>query len=458
MVAHVNDVINAHPLKVMIMASHHTIETDSDSDQANMHVMDYEERYSSEEGEESGENEGVQEGYDCMFVEPGPADDDHRCPICRLIVRDAYQVNCCGKILCRTCLFKHKSHSSNFSCPCCRKGLGNKYFQDTRSNREILSLRVYCPHKSSGCDWTGELKKMDTHCQECLYQDVNCAKCDEQMLLCDLQDHESNRCPMRDYKCPLCNEEGKYESITGEHTETCPKVILPCKTPGCSENIERCLMPLHCKKCPLEVINCPYQDIGCNFSTERQCMEKHIENSTKVHLCKAVNRIRELQPNSVCPSVIKFSGFSGYKVLEKCWYSPGIYTCGGGYKFRLCIYPNGTNSGKGSHISVGINIMPGKYDDTLEWPLRAQFKVYILNQIEDDNHCNHCINFTDMTPYNIACRKVEEDTRKRGKNLFMKQSLLELNEEEHSQYLCNDAIYLKVEVTLFSATKPWLTQ
>ena len=62
-----------------------------DSDQANMHVMDYEEQYSSEEGEESGENEGVQEGYrDCMFVEPGPVDDDHKCPICSLIVRYAY--------------------------------------------------------------------------------------------------------------------------------------------------------------------------------------------------------------------------------------------------------------------------------------------------------------------------------------------------------------------------------
>ena len=138
----------------------------------------------------------------------------------------------------------------------------------------------------------------------------------------------------------------------------------------------------------MEIVNCPYQDIGCSFSTERQSMEKHIEASTEVHLCKAVNRIRELQPNAVCPSVIKFSGFSGYKVLDECWYSPGFYTCEGGYKFRLCIYPNGAEGGKDSHISVGINIMPGKYDDTLEWPLRAQFKVHILNQIEDDNHYN----------------------------------------------------------------------
>ena len=110
---------------------------------------------------------------------------------------------------------------------------------------------MYCSHKSSGCDWTGELRKMDTHCQKCFYQDVNCAKCDEQMLLRDLQDHELNRCPMRNYKCPLCNKEGTYESITGEHTEMCPKVISPCKNPGCSEKFERRLMPLHCKKCPL---------------------------------------------------------------------------------------------------------------------------------------------------------------------------------------------------------------
>ena len=64
-----------------------TIETDSDSDEEdkNMHVMDYEKQYSFEEGEESGENEGMQEGYDCMFVEPGPG-NDHRCFICHLAV------------------------------------------------------------------------------------------------------------------------------------------------------------------------------------------------------------------------------------------------------------------------------------------------------------------------------------------------------------------------------------
>ena len=39
--------------------------------------------------------------------------------------------------------------------------------------------------------------------------------------------------------------------------------------------------------------------------------------------------------------------------------------------------------GEGTHISVYINIMPGEYDDALEWPLRADFFVYLMNQLED---------------------------------------------------------------------------
>ena len=90
--------------------------------------------------DEVQDDEGsTEKGYDCEFIEPGPT-DDHKCPCCFLVVRDAYQVNCCGKILCRNCFFKARS-SSFFQCPCCRESLGNNYFRDTRSNREIQSMK-----------------------------------------------------------------------------------------------------------------------------------------------------------------------------------------------------------------------------------------------------------------------------------------------------------------------------
>ena len=79
------------------------------------------------------------ESYDYQFVDPGPT-DDQKCPICHLVVRDAHQVNCCGKLLCKNCLMKYIITSNK--CPMCWRdtNFGDRYFQDTRSDREIKCL------------------------------------------------------------------------------------------------------------------------------------------------------------------------------------------------------------------------------------------------------------------------------------------------------------------------------
>ena len=112
-------------------------------------------------------------GYDYEFLDPAPS-DDQMCLICRLVAREACQANCCGKIFCKGCIQSHRYHSSEFNCPNCRKHLTKRYFQDTRINREISSLNVYCTTKSEGCSWQGNLKDIDTHIKECPNQVIKC--------------------------------------------------------------------------------------------------------------------------------------------------------------------------------------------------------------------------------------------------------------------------------------------
>ena len=164
-----------------------------------------------------------------------------------------------------------------------------------------------------------------------------------------------------------------------------------------------------------------------------------------------------MQPKAVCPMIIKFSCFSHYKELDKKWYSPGIYTCEGGYKFRLCIFPNG--NGKGDHVSVYINVMPGEYDDTLEWPLRGKFTIFILNQLENRNHHSQIVSFDEHTSDGAgACKKKEEEDESGwGLHKFILQSQLGFNSQSNTQYLKDDTLYFRVDVTLCSTTKPWLT-
>ena len=181
-----------------------------------------------------------------------------------------------------------------------------------------------------------------------------------------------------------------------------------------------------------------------------------MKDNVEQHLDKAVKRMREMEPaaKTVRPHIIKFSGFSKCKVLGQCWYSPGVYTSEGGYKFCLRVYPNGSGAGKGSHVSVFIHIMSGEYDDILGWPVRASFTILILNQIENGNHYRESINFDDSTPDSSSQRKDKETEGKDwGKENFMPHSLLNLTTED-SQYLTDDNVYFRVEVQLLSKTKP----
>ena len=71
-------------------------------------------------------------GYECRFTDPPP--DELLCLICSCVAREPQQMDCCGKIYCKTCLQEHKEHSD--TCPECRQqGTG---FTDSRS--EFLSL------------------------------------------------------------------------------------------------------------------------------------------------------------------------------------------------------------------------------------------------------------------------------------------------------------------------------
>ena len=103
-----------------------------------------------------------EKGYDYQLVGPG-ATDAQKCPVCELIVRNAYKVFCCDRRLCRSCLFQL---SSDVPCPQCNQVISG-YRNDPDSDREIQSLTVFCRFKSVGCDWTGELIHAYSHIEDC---------------------------------------------------------------------------------------------------------------------------------------------------------------------------------------------------------------------------------------------------------------------------------------------------
>ena len=61
--------------------------------------------------------------------------------------------------------------------------------------------------------------------------------------------------------------------------------------------------------------------------------------------------------------------FSEYRRSGKVWYSPPFYYREG-YKMCLAVYANGVGKGAGTHVSLSLLLLKGKYDDQLKWPMK----------------------------------------------------------------------------------------
>lgn len=62
------------------------------------------------------------------------------------------------------------------------------------------------------------------------------------------------------------------------------------------------------------------------------------------------------------------------------FFSPPFYTHRYGYKLQASAFLNGNGSGEGSHLSVYIRVLPGEYDNLLEWPFSYKVTFSILDQ------------------------------------------------------------------------------
>ena len=106
---------------------------------------------------DKAENRG---GFDCEFVERPPEVLQSECPVCLQIIRDPYQVTCCGYSFCHSCIERIKA--DNKPCPTCNvKGFSD--FPDKRLERSLYAFKVRCSRQKDGCEWTGELGQLDVH-------------------------------------------------------------------------------------------------------------------------------------------------------------------------------------------------------------------------------------------------------------------------------------------------------
>ncbi|XP_056675501.1 TNF receptor-associated factor 4 isoform X1 [Monodelphis domestica] len=272
------------------------------------------------------------------------------------------------------------------------------------SRRDLPShLQHECPKRRLKCDFcgidfTGEA--FESHEGVCPQESVYCEnKCGARMMRRLLGQHMMAECPKRTQPCAYCTKEFVYDTIQN-HQHQCPRYPIPCPNQCGMGSIPREDLNSHLKEnCSTVPVLCPFKDAGCKHRCPKLAMGRHMEESVKPHLammCALVSRQRQelqelrrdVEELSVgCDGVLiwKIGGY-GRRLQEakaranhEC-FSPAFYTHKYGYKLQVSAFLNGNGSGEGTHLSLYIRVLPGAFDNLLEWPFARRVTFSLLDQ------------------------------------------------------------------------------
>ena len=316
-------------------------------------------------------------GFECEFQEQPPKVLQNKCPVCLLVLREPYQATCCGKSFCKECIESVKAR--NNQCPTCKTQDFFSY-PNLGLQQSLYDFQVYCTHKSKGCEWTGELRELDNH----LNSDPPA-------------DKSLQGCPFTSIKCPLCPSRSGDEMLLSRKD-------LKAHISGNHNTLDMLLELGQLQSLKLEIQS--LKGKLENSETEKLSLRRRVteleEKSTNVDLKQdSLSLYSEQWP--VGPGEMFLTNFELRRKMDEEWCSPPFYTHPHGYRMCLEVHCNGKNAGKGSHVSLFVNLIQGEYDDQLKWPFCGEVTVQLLNQDGGRKHCTRTVHFRDRAQTTGAC-------------------------------------------------------
>ena len=388
------------------------------------------------------------------FVKGDPP-DEYMCPICTFVAYKPLQLSCCGRIVCKGCLDRHRVIADNPSCPVCRYNIV-KSFRDIRANRYIMQLEAYCIYKSSGCSWGGRLRDIERHLGECDHCEVYCAMCHDKksMVRSNLNEH-IRTCPMRQEPCPHCSKMLMCTNMKEHLDYVCQEKEMGCPNEGCNMTMKRKGLFHHRLMCGKEIVLCKYSYAGCKEKLRRDDMLRHEEFEKEYHL-------KLLSQQNYKQYLFKIP----FEVGEENCHTMSWYLTPGGYKMSIQYNTMEENDGYDQFIEFNACIMRGENDRFLPWPFCEEITVTIevLNQLEDKNHYKMIIEFDDTVPEYYRHRAHDDDdTEGWGGHddcNYLYASDLVHNEQSNCQFIKDNQLYIRVSITEpgnnNTDTLPWM--
>ena len=320
----------------------------------------------------------------------------------------------------------------------------------------------------------------DNQLNGCQFVEVECKhECGGWFQRRYIATHQDQECLERPYSCEHCNEyDSTFKEVTDIHYFECPKYPVTCPNECRHDLFERQEIEDHLEDdCTLAKVSCPLHYAGCEVELPRKDMPEHMKD-TVTHLTLLANvmlsltkenqelkekhrateekqRVTEEKQKEV--AVLKEEmqqlrlTVGGFPIDFKVNYAseeevPSFYTHSHGYRMCLDVYPKGTRSGKGTHVSVFTRLMKGPFDDHLKWPFRGEITIQIVNQDGDHDHVEMTIPYTDKTDDDVAGRVTGKERADEGWGYpqFLAHTDLGYNAVKKTQYLEDNVIIVRV--------------
>ncbi|XP_038063578.1 TNF receptor-associated factor 6-like [Patiria miniata] len=437
-------------------------------------------------------------GYDAEFHPP--LDTKYICPVCLAALRGPLQTKC-GHRFCKMCMQRIIGNRPHAKCPVDKSWLDVKkdIFEDVAVEREILSMTVVCSNAGSGCEWRGDLRHLQTHCNTCPCTKLVCPNgCEEQYLRGKSEEHLRD-CPLQVLDCSHCGETIIRKDASRHQLLACPKYPIQCEECG-QEGIVREEMSKHTDvndgDCPSTLVQCDYRELGCQCQVKRSELSSHYQEATNDHmqilLTNVITQKALLQTQSAsleernqnCSQLI-----SAMEEMKKClkekdelvnqqverishlentnyngclhWkidlnsyarsnntstriLSPAFYTSRPGYKLSACLELDGHVTGNTSYTSLFIVLQQGDFDDRLPFPFSTKCNVTLFDQSERNGRRNSSDFATTITCGNMSrARSGEVRDQFRGRLKLMQTDAL-----SQGRFCKDGVLFMRIDVDL----------
>ena len=244
-----------------------------------------------------------EKGIFCKITKKGIPESLTDCPICKLILSEPFQVLCCGKSFCKSCIQPIKAE--NKPCPYCNQD-DFQLFPDKGLQLTLNGFQVFCSNQRSGCHWQGELGQLKDHLNSnpdkdslligCTYEDIECLFCQEVHRRTKIKCHQDN-CAGRPFTCLVCNEyNSTYDDVITNHAPVCKYRPVECPNSCGANNLQHQHLEEHVStQCPLSYVDCEFSDAGCDVKVYRKDLSSHMEENVVTHVSLLARENRRLK-------------------------------------------------------------------------------------------------------------------------------------------------------------------